>query len=312
MGIKEEIYSVSGGRIREIFEKTDSAFFENAEEIRLREGQSIKIIMKNKAVFIGGNGKPSKEGSDAAISAEDLKIMVSFMSGYSPYAYKELISSGFMSIPGGHRAGIAGHAVILDGKVDMVKDISSLNIRIAHEKKGCAEGILKYITGGGKIKNTAVVSPPGFGKTTVLRDLIRSISNRGTNVSLVDERSEIAAVFRGKAQCDIGKNTDVLDGFPKAEGMLMALRSLSPQIIACDEIGGERDIEAVKEISVCGVGLLCTVHGRTMAEVRNRLNTGADEFDIFVFLKKNEKGGRYACVYDRAEKLLGEEELNDN
>ena len=168
-------------------------------------------------------------------------------SRHSLYAYEREISQGFLTICGGHRVGIAGKAVVEDGHVRTVRDLSSLNIRVAHEVKGCAKNVLPYLMDGETFLDTLLISPPGAGKTTLLRDLIRELSCGGTwgagkNVSVVDERSEIAACFGGVAQCDLGPRTDVMDGCPKSEGMLMMLRSMAPQVLAVDEITAPEDI----------------------------------------------------------------------
>ena len=156
-----------------------------------------------------------------------------------------------------------------------VRDLSSLNIRVAHEVKGCAKNVLPYLMDGETFLDTLLISPPGAGKTTLLRDLIRELSCGGTwgagkNVSVVDERSEIAACFGGVAQCDLGPRTDVMDGCPKSEGMLMMLRSMAPQVLAVDEAGGEGEILAMKYGMNCGCRILATVHGADVGDIMKR------------------------------------------
>jgi len=304
MSVKKELCFSCGGKIRDIFEKTDEELFEKTEEIRIRVNKGLIFKTYCKKVYINEKGEIASEQKAFMPTEEDLQQLVSFLSGYSPFCYKEFISSGFITVCGGHRVGIAGHAVLKNGKIEMVKDISSLNIRIVHPVKGCGERIIRHIKEK-VVKNTVIVSPPGCGKTTLLRDITRIVSNEGNSVSVVDERGEIGAVFKGYPQVDVGKNTDILDGFPKAEGMILALRSLSPDVIACDEAGSDEDIEAIKTISLCGVSVISTVHGKNMEDVKKRLKDAADEFDVFIFLNKN-GGRRIAKVYDK-EKMIGEE-----
>jgi len=164
-------------------------------------------------------------------------------------------------LPGGHRVGVAGQVVLENGVVRSWKYISAINIRVAHSVIGCADGVLPHIMGDAGLMHTMIISPPGCGKTTLLRDIIRQISNKSTTVGLVDERSEVAGCFQGIPQNDVGIRTDVLDGCPKAIAMVMLLRAMSPDVIAVDELGGEQDAHAVDAVLNAGVKLLCTAHG---------------------------------------------------
>ena len=186
-----------------------------------------------------------------------------------------------------------------------VRDLSSLNIRVAHEVKGCAKNVLPYLMDGETFLDTLLISPPGAGKTTLLRDLIRELSCGGTwgagkNVSVVDERSEIAACFGGVAQCDLGPRTDVMDGCPKSEGMLMMLRSMAPQVLAVDEITAPEDVEAILQAAGCGVSLLATAHGNSVKDLslrpvyRRLLESGV--FRRVILLKRAPDGSRSAAV----------------
>ena len=190
-----------------------------------------------------------------------------------------------------------------------------MNIRIAHEVRGAADPILPWVYEEKRPLDTLILSPPGCGKTTLLRDLIRRVSdgNRfapGKTVGVVDERSEIAGTFRGRAQNDVGMRTDVLDGCSKAEGLLLLLRSMSPDVIAVDELGGEEEIRCVRQALRCGCAVFATMHAGSLPEAVGRL--GGKERDLFsryVLLSESReagerKTGRSASVWDEAGKLL--------
>lgn len=215
-------------------------------EIRIRTEKPVMILLESGENLLFSDGTCGKTESygkkkmgsleireDRSVVLADQELIRGILetcSRHSLYAYEREISQGFLTISGGHRVGIAGKAVVEDGHVRTVRDLSSLNIRVAHEVKGCAKNVLPYLMDGETFLDTLLISPPGAGKTTLLRDLIRELSCGGTwgagkNVSVVDERSEIAACFGGVAQCDLGPRTDVMDGCPKSEGMLMMLRS---------------------------------------------------------------------------------------
>ena len=180
-----------------------------------------------------------------------------------------------------------------------LKNMAFINIRVAHENRGAADGILPKLYKKGKFQNTLIVSPPGFGKTTLLRDLIRQISDgntygAGLRVGVVDERSELAGSYLGRPQNDLGMRTDVLDGCPKAQGMLLLLRSMSPQVIAVDELGEETDRRALQKAAACGCGLLATLHGTDETDAAKRLGESClrQIFDRIVILKGR---GRMEC-----------------
>ncbi|MFR2534651.1 MAG: hypothetical protein ACLTEH_05745 [Clostridia bacterium] len=210
-----------------------------------------------------------------------------------------------MTMQGGHRVGITGNVVMKEGKINNINYISGLNFRIAKQVLGCSNKILKHVLNieEQNIYNTLIVSPPGAGKTTILRDLIRKISNGidqisfpGLNVGLVDERGEVAAMYRGVPQNDIGIRTDVLDNVPKAMGMTMLIRSMAPKVIAADEIGNAQDVEAIRYAVCSGVKGIFTAHGASLEDLRlnpaiyQLLQTCLFEKIIFLSDKKQEKG----------------------
>ncbi|MDO5403842.1 MAG: stage III sporulation protein AA, partial [Eubacteriales bacterium] len=191
----------------------------------------------------------------------------------------------------------------------ILSKITYLCIRVAHEVYGCADSVMDFVYGNNRLEHTLIVSPPAYGKTTLLRDLVRQLSNGcvlsdgtimdGKNVCIIDERSELAACFKGVPQNDVGVRTDVLDNCPKSEGMLMAVRALSPQVIAVDEIGGIKDVEAVMYCIHCGCTVFGTVHGWNEKELLrcNGISTllGIGAFSRLIFLTDNEKHG-VRCV----------------
>ena len=254
-----EIVKILPVRIKGELLHREELFFQ-AQEIRVRIGRKIHII----------TGKEDREvlmkNTSSEITAEDIREMTEFISGYSMYACEDELRQGFITLKGGHRVGITGETVIENGQVKTMKNIASFNIRISREFKGCADKLLQYADG-----NLLIISPPRAGKTTLLRDLLRQVSNRPMeNVGIVDERSEIAACYRGIPGNDVGERTDVLDCCPKAEGMLMLLRSMSPTVIGVDELGRKEDIDAVLRVINCGVKLIATIHGDNLSEVRKK------------------------------------------
>jgi len=231
---------------------------QNIEEIRFRAGKLVSIFSNGKLLHI-----------DITADLTDVKSIFNAVCEHSVYAYLEEIKQGFITIKGGHRVGICGRVVTHNGVIENVKDISGLNFRVASEIIGCADEMIKHIadTENHRIKSTLIISPPLCGKTTMLRDAVRQCSNLGFNVSVVDCRGEIAAVYNGIQQNDLGENTDVLDGCPKAAGMMMLLRSMSPQILVTDEIITDDDVFAVSQALAGGVSVIATVHGDKIEDV---------------------------------------------
>ena len=298
-------------------------------ELRIRAGNPVMILDESgenvlfsdgtcgklKTCDAGFRGQPEKDENRNAVFADQelIRGILEICSGHSLYAYEREIGQGFLTIRGGHRVGIAGKAVVEDGRVKTVRDISSLNVRVAHEVKGCAKRLLPQLMDGEIFLDTLLISPPGAGKTTLLRDLIRELScggiwGPGKNVSVVDERSEIAACFGGIAQCDLGLRTDVMDGCPKAEGMLMMLRSMAPQVLAVDEAGGEDELLAMKYGMNCGCRILATVHGADIGDIMKRpaWRKLAEEkiFSRYVILSGIPKPGTVVGIYDEKFHLL--------
>ena len=209
----------------------------------------------------------------------------------SIYAYKNQICNGYITIKGGHRIGITGSAVVENEKIINIKYITSLNFRIARQVLNCSNKIIGQVIDekNQDIYNTLIVSPPGRGKTTILRDLIRKLSNgideinfKGRTCGVVDERGEIAAMYKGVPQNDIGIRTDIIENISKAKGIKILIRTMAPEIIACDEIGSKEDVEAIQEAIISGVKGIFTMHGRTLEDVKsnNQINKLIEENKI--------------------------------
>lgn len=255
------------------------SYKEKIEEIRLRNNNPLTISCEGKDYFIREDGKVSTEINEGFIVLEKhIHSTFQIFSNYSVYAYQEEIKNGYITIKGGHRVGIGGKIVYGPKGIETIKNISSLNIRVAREKKDISNHIVPYLLDHNRrFYNTLIISSPQCGKTTLLRDIIRNLSNgygmmdkEGFKISIVDERSEIAGMYRGTAQNDIGVRTDVLDGCLKSDGIMMAIRSMSPDIIAVDEIGGVKDVEAIHEALRAGIKLIATVHGYSLEELQEK------------------------------------------
>lgn len=241
---------------------------EQIYEIRIKIGKPILVYSKYGENIV--NYVPTKE---------DMKSLIQKISNYSLYAYEEDIRQGFITIKGGHRIGIAGECVMEKGEVKTIRNISSINIRVCSEVIGCSDKLIKYIYSQkeNRIFNTIIISPPKCGKTTILRDIARNISNGmnsiglyGRKVAVIDERSEIGACHFGIPQNDLGMRTDILDNCLKKEGMIMAIRSLSPEILICDEIGTKGDVEALLMAFNSGVNIITSIHGFTIEDLYKR------------------------------------------
>lgn len=251
-------------------EKLPPKLLENMEEIRLRQGKPLLLYGSGQEYLIDKNGQLVFDIKNAYIcNQEDIKSAVSLITNFSLYSFEDDIRNGFVTIEGGHRVGICGKAVLENGKVRTLKDISFINYRVARQVVGAADKVLSHILkADGSIFNTLIISPPQCGKTTILRDIVRQVSGgipaigfKGKKIGLIDERNEIAACSLGIPRNDVGIRTDVLDGCPKAEGILMMIRSMSPEIIATDEIGRNEDAGAVLDAINAGVKIITTIHG---------------------------------------------------
>lgn len=272
--------------IPSISSKLSMCSFHNLCEIRFRAKRPLMLYYTDKNVYCAKNGGITKNSEDALIiSEEDIRKLLGLFCRSSVYAYQNEIIDGFITINGGHRIGICGTAVVENGKITNIKSFSGLNIRIAREYKGSADTSIPYIIKKDRILNTVIISPPGVGKTTMLRDIARQLSTK-FKVSIVDERSEIASCVLGVPQFDVGVQTDVLDAYPKSQGIICALRSLSPDVIITDEIGTEDDIFAVKSILKGGCKIITSMHGYSIDEVLSKNKELMGLFETAILLEK--------------------------
>ncbi|AEV68672.1 stage III sporulation protein AA [Acetivibrio clariflavus] len=249
------------------------------EEIRFRVNKPVMIQNHMGSFFLETSGElKTKPENPVFASQEQIVKTLELISENSIYAFQDEIRNGYITLRGGHRVGITGKAVLDGTGIKNLKDISGLNIRVSREVRGCSSEILKYIVQGeNEIYNTLIISPPKCGKTTILRDIARSISDgvaqiglKGLKVGIVDERSEIAACFKGSPQKQVGVRTDVLDACPKQLGMSMLLRSMSPDVIITDEIGSSGDKEALMQVINAGVKIVTTAHGYSISQLKLR------------------------------------------
>ena len=236
-----------------------------AEELRLRSGQKMSLL--------GPEGETSI--SEEPVTGQDQQAVLDRATEFSAYRCAGSIRQGYVTVRGGCRVGICGTAVLRGGEIATVGELSSLSIRIARAALGVAKDVYPKLWSEGSFESTLILSPPGGGKTTLLRDLIRCLSkgsqtHPALRVAVVDERGEIAAARGGCAQFDVGPHTDILTGTEKAEGISMLLRAMNPQVIAVDEITAPEDIRAMTVAANCGVAFLATVHGRDLDELRRR------------------------------------------
>ena len=292
----KQIMNILSRELQQVLEK-ETLQFDDLQEIRLRAGYPVLLFYKGKEhiLSIQTTEKHSRETLD-------------YVSNYSLFAYENELKQGFITIEGGHRVGMAGQVLIENGCVKNLKQITSLNIRVSHEIIGCADKLFPYITYNKQMYHTLLISPPRCGKTTILRDMIRQISDgnkwvKGCTVGVVDERSELAGCYHGIPQNHMGMRTDVLDGCPKADGMLMLIRSMSPQVVAVDEIGAMEDIQAIKYAMHCGCKMLATVHGESLEEIQKKplfQQIMLEQcFERYVVLRNHPNTGDVVGIYDK-------------
>lgn len=310
MSIKKQVCPLLAPGVRHIVFNLAPDFLARTEEIRLRHSRPLMLHLSGEEMFLSKNG-PVDEAEKAYFPrGEDLEKSIELISRYSLYACEAELRQGYLTIPGGHRVGLGGRAVMEGNSIKVLCDISSLNFRIARQVRGAGEKVLPFLLDrrSGRIYSSLIVSPPRGGKTTLLRDLARVISNgdgilfKGKKVGIVDERSEIGGCFQGVPQLDVGLRTDILDACPKAEGMMMMLRSLSPEVIVTDEIGREEDVKAIEEAIYTGVSVIASAHGSNLEEILRRPLLGAllqkNYFERLIFLSTRRRPGTVEMIVE--------------
>lgn len=305
----QEIMAILPASVRSILTALPSTIAEQLEEIRLRQNQPLEIRYGQQTSYVTSSGQlTSNVRQGWVFAAEHAVKLVNQISQHSLYALEEELKRGYITVVGGHRIGIAGKVVLERGEVKGIRDVTSFNIRIAREKKGVAQSVMPYLFHNGKLLNTLVISPPQCGKTTLLRDMARTISygsewSSSRKVGIVDERSELAGCLQGVPQRDVGPRTDVLDACPKAVGMMMLIRSMSPDVLIVDEVGRPEDGDAVWEAIHAGVAVICSAHGAEVSEVAQRPMLGRlirhGAFSRYIVLSRANGVGTIQAVYDK-------------
>lgn len=262
--------------IRNIIKKLPDDVLCRMEEIRIRLYKPLMVHIDNEEKFVSSEGElVNYENMAYIVTGEDCDKAIQLISKSSVYAFDEEIKNGYITLKGGYRVGLSGKCVVENGNIKTIRNISGYNYRIMREITGVSDDIIGYIVKSPYyIYNTLIISPPQCGKTTLLRDIARNISNgigylnfKGQNIGIIDERSEIAACYNGLPQNNVGVRTDILDGCPKAFGIIMMIRSMSPKVLITDEIGKIEDVIAIQEALNAGIKIITTIHGNDIDDI---------------------------------------------
>ncbi len=319
---KDEIIHILPYDIRKIVE-SNVRDYEKLQEVRLRSNKPVFIQYENEEYLLFDNQmmtqKEMGEKKPICCTEQEIRQSVDFISKYSVYAFQEQIKQGFITIQGGHRIGLCGDVVMENGQIKTINNIASLNIRVAHEIKHCSDSLVPYLYRENQtIYNTLILSPPMYGKTTLLRDLIRNLSDgyadaqtyyKGAKVGVVDERSEIGASYFGVPQNHLGMRTDVMERISKEYGIMMLVRTMSPNIIALDEIGSEQDAKCIEYGIHCGCKFLATIHGESIQDLLKRESMKRfvtnHMFERFLLIDKD-AGKRRVWIYNEKLARIGQ------
>lgn len=312
----DEILDFMPPNIGSIVKSIPRGLLSNMEEVRLRLGKPLMICGDGWDSYIDLYGQPVKDShSSYIITKNDIKRATETIQSFSVYSVSEELKNGYITIPGGHRIGVAGRVLLKDGDIRTIKDISFINYRVARTILGAGDKVMKYLLDDtGCMYNTIIISPPQCGKTTLLRDIVRQLSNgiaelkiKGKKIGLVDERSELAACFMGEPKNDVGIRTDVLDACPKAQGIIIMIRSMSPEIIATDEIGRPEDADALLDAANAGVKIIATMHGRDLEDLYKKIELKKIHNNLFeriIILGRSQGVGTVEGIYDDKKKEL--------
>lgn len=275
-----------------------SVNFYEAEEIRLRRQRPVTVYIKSKSYYINKKGYLSDSDKNCVlVSDREMEEAFELICNSSLYALEDSIKNGYITISGGSRVGICGSAITRDGKMAGIEKVSGLNYRISKEVRGAADKIIDKIVNDNRILNTLILSPPGAGKTTLLRDIVRNLSQRGYKVSVADERNEISATNNGKPGYELGNLCDVLEGANKAEMMSILIRTMSPDVIVTDELGGEKDIFVVKKAISSGVKIISSIHAYNYEDIKHKSGELLKIFDCFITLSNKNGPGTVEEIY---------------
>lgn len=246
-------------------------------EVRIRQARPLAIVDTEGIAFVSRDGRLVADAKEAyQVTEEECRLTLQLMTRSSLYMVQDQLLQGFITLHGGHRVGISGTAFVEEGGALAIRHMGQFNVRIAREVRGVATTLLPSLTDGlGRICSTLIISPPGCGKTTLIRDIARQLSLGGGgvvkhNVVIIDERSELAASWQGEPQMDVGPCTDVLNGYPKTSGIMLAIRALAPDVLITDELGTTEDAKAVIEAMTAGIPVVASIHGDSWASVQLR------------------------------------------
>lgn len=260
----QQVLRILPGRLQPFEKGLSKEEWTQVEELRLRVGYPMTAVLPEGELCLGGE----------AITPRDLERLVEIASCASIHAVLPQLQEGFLTIEGGHRIGLCGTVVLEGERIKMLRDLSSASIRVARQFPGIGQMVAASLMENGWLQSTLILAPPGGGKTSLLRDLIRTVSNgeagRTMRVGVVDQRGELGAAYRGQAQLDLGRHTDLLSGSPKAAGLMLLLRAMNPQVLAVDEVTAPEDVHALLTAGGCGVSLLATVHGTDRTDLERR------------------------------------------
>lgn len=293
----DEILRILPPHIQEVIQEIPDSDLIQLQEIRFRINRPLELIFDHKYECL----------THAIPNAQDGQFLLNQLGDHSIYRLEDELREGYITIAGGHRVGLSGKVNTEKGAVKAIRHISSFNIRIAKEKVGAATELVEKLYQGEGYQNTLIIGPPQTGKTTLLRDMARIMSQGNSNrpskkVAIIDERSEIAGCLKGVPQHQVGHRTDVMDACPKAEGMMMMIRSMSPEILIVDEIGSEADVNAIMEAVYAGVTIVSTVHGDNNEAIMQRPSLAKlfrqKVFKRLVVLERTSKPGAIKSLLD--------------